>query len=338
MTKRSAAIESNRQDLSCSFIFLAANSAKAILTLCRRAVLNSALPGRFASNIDASMQQERIIAALTASFGMLALVLACVGVCGVMAYSVAQRTSEIGIRMALGARPRQVLTMVLREGTWISAAGVAGGIGASIFAARLVQSLLYGLKANDLVVFAVAAFALGVGGTRGKLDSRSSCGCRGTNAGSSTGVSFNYRKTDRCTHRRWFVAAIIRPDVDSYRNTLFAIAILTRSRASDLGRHADCIRGAQPKSMQLHTVASGALQINTMTSEDLSDLGERIGDLARNQRIAHQIEGGQRSAKLFSCGQDLCEIGHPAGGAIRRRSRDPAAKVLSRQPEEDSTH
>jgi predicted permease len=114
--------------------------------------------------IDASMQQERIIAALTASFGMLALVLACVGVYGVMAYSVAQRTSEIGVRMALGARPRQVLSMVLREGTWISAAGVACGIGASIFAARLVQSLLYGLKANDLIVFAGAALLLVVVG------------------------------------------------------------------------------------------------------------------------------------------------------------------------------
>jgi len=110
--------------------------------------------------IDASMQQERIIAALTASFGMLALVLACVGVYGVMAYSVAQRTSEIGIRMALGALPRQVLTMVLREGMWISAAGIACGIGTSIFTARLVQSLLYGLRANDLVVFAGAALLL----------------------------------------------------------------------------------------------------------------------------------------------------------------------------------
>jgi len=110
--------------------------------------------------IDASMQQERIIAALTASFGMLALVLASVGVYGVMAYSVAQRTSEIGIRMALGARPRQVLTMELREGMWISSAGIACGIGASIFAARLVQSLLYGLKANDPVVFAGAALLL----------------------------------------------------------------------------------------------------------------------------------------------------------------------------------
>lgn len=102
--------------------------------------------------IDASMQQERIIDAPTASFGMLA----CVSVYGVMAYSVAQRTSEIGIQMALGALPRQVLTMVLREGKWISVAGIACGIGASIFAARLVQSLLYGLKANDLVVFAGA--------------------------------------------------------------------------------------------------------------------------------------------------------------------------------------
>ena len=139
------------------------------------------------------MQQERIIAALTASFGMLALVLACVGVYGVMAYSVAQRTSEIGIRMALGARPRQVLTMVLREGTWISVAGIACGIGASIFAARLVQSLLYGLKANDSLCLRDDV-AAGVGGTRGKLDSGSSCGRSGTYAGFSTGVSFNRRR------------------------------------------------------------------------------------------------------------------------------------------------
>ncbi len=142
--------------------------------------------------IDASMQQEQLIAVLTASFCMLALVLACVGVYGVMAYSVVQRTSEIGIRMAQGAMPRQVLTMVLREGTWISAAGIACGIGASTFAARLVQSLLYGLKTNDLVVFAGTELLLIAGGTRGKLDSGSSCRCGGTNAGSSTGVSFGF--------------------------------------------------------------------------------------------------------------------------------------------------
>jgi predicted permease len=114
--------------------------------------------------MDASMQQERIIAALTASFGVLSLLLACVGVYGVMAYSVAQRTGEIGIRLALGALPRQVLAMVLREATWISLAGIACGVGVSVFAAGLVKSLLYGLQPNDPLVFAGSALLLGLVG------------------------------------------------------------------------------------------------------------------------------------------------------------------------------
>jgi ABC-type antimicrobial peptide transport system permease subunit len=110
--------------------------------------------------IDASMQQERIIAALTASFGVLALVLASVGVYGVMAYSVAQRTSEIGIRMALGARPREVLTMVLREATWIALVGTTCGIGATLLSTHLVTSLLYGLHPNDPLILATSALLL----------------------------------------------------------------------------------------------------------------------------------------------------------------------------------
>jgi len=110
--------------------------------------------------IDASMQQERIFAALTASFGVLALVLACVGVYGVMAYSVAQRTSEIGIRMALGALRRDVLAMVLREATWIGLVGVTCGIGATVLATRMVKSLLYGLQPNDPIVLAASAVLL----------------------------------------------------------------------------------------------------------------------------------------------------------------------------------
>jgi ABC-type antimicrobial peptide transport system permease subunit len=73
-----------------------------------------------------------------------------------MAYSVANRTNEIGIRLALGAQQRQVLTMVLREATWMSLTGIVVGLGAALILARLVKSMLYGLQAND-------PWSLGVG-------------------------------------------------------------------------------------------------------------------------------------------------------------------------------
>jgi predicted permease len=115
--------------------------------------------------IDANMQMERTFAALTAGFGVLALLLACVGIYGVMAYSVANRTNEIGIRLALGALPGQVLGMVLREATWISLAGVGVGLAAALGLARLVKSMLYGLQPNDpvsLISGAVLLLAVGL--------------------------------------------------------------------------------------------------------------------------------------------------------------------------------
>jgi len=114
--------------------------------------------------IDGNMQMERTFAALTAGFGVLALSLACVGIYGVMAYSVSNRTNEIGIRLALGAMPRQVLTMVLRESTWISLAGVVVGLGAALLLTRLVKSMLYGLEPTDpLSLIGGAALLLAVG-------------------------------------------------------------------------------------------------------------------------------------------------------------------------------
>jgi ABC-type antimicrobial peptide transport system permease subunit len=95
---------------------------------------------------------------------VLALVLASVGVYGVMAYSVAQRTSEIGIRMALGALPRQVITMVLRDATWIALVGITCGIGATVLSTHLVTSLLYGLHPNDPVILAMSAWLLALVG------------------------------------------------------------------------------------------------------------------------------------------------------------------------------
>jgi predicted permease len=99
--------------------------------------------------IDATMQQERMFAALTTGFGVLALALACVGIYGIMAYSVANRTNEIGIRLALGAQPGQVRGMILRESGWLAGVGVVVGVGAALALTRLVKSMLYGVQAGD---------------------------------------------------------------------------------------------------------------------------------------------------------------------------------------------
>jgi predicted permease len=114
--------------------------------------------------IDAAMQQERLFAALTTGFGVLALALACVGVYGVMAYSVARRTSEIGIRLALGALPRQVLAMVLREASWLAVVGIGAGVAMALLLTRLVKSLLYGLQPTDPLSVAGGAVLLAVVG------------------------------------------------------------------------------------------------------------------------------------------------------------------------------
>jgi len=114
--------------------------------------------------IENSMVTERMFASLSAGFGALALALACVGIYGVMAYSVANRTNEIGIRLALGALPRQVMRMILRESIWLSLAGVAVGLGAALMLARLVKSMLYGLQPADPVsLLSGAALLVAVG-------------------------------------------------------------------------------------------------------------------------------------------------------------------------------
>ncbi len=107
--------------------------------------------------IDQLLMTERIFANLTSGFGVLALVLACIGVYGLMAYSVARRTNEIGIRMALGARKEQVLRMVLGEAVWMTAFGIAAGLAAALALGRLIASQLYGLRAWDPLTLASTA-------------------------------------------------------------------------------------------------------------------------------------------------------------------------------------
>lgn len=114
--------------------------------------------------IDSTLQDERIFVMLTSGFGVLGLVLATVGIYGIMAFSVAQRTSEMGIRLALGATPRQLLAMVLREASWLSAAGIAAGTGVSLLLAQLVQKMFYGIAPNDPLTFVGSAALLIVAG------------------------------------------------------------------------------------------------------------------------------------------------------------------------------
>jgi ABC-type antimicrobial peptide transport system permease subunit len=110
--------------------------------------------------IDSTTQQERIFASLTVGFGVLALVLACVGIYGIMTYTVTQRTNEIGIRLALGAQRGRVRAMVLRETGWLAMFGVIAGIAIALGLGRLVKSMLYGLSPNDPISLTSAALLL----------------------------------------------------------------------------------------------------------------------------------------------------------------------------------
>ncbi len=106
--------------------------------------------------IDDSISHERLIAKLSAVFGLIALVLASIGLYGVVSYTISRRVNEIGIRMALGAQRNDVLSMVLRETMLLALAGVAVGLVFAIAAARLVNSLLFGLSGHDPMTLAAA--------------------------------------------------------------------------------------------------------------------------------------------------------------------------------------
>jgi macrolide transport system ATP-binding/permease protein len=116
----------------------------------------------FDAQIAGQFGQERLIARLTLIFGLLALALASVGLYGVTAYTVARRTSEIGIRMALGAGRGSVVGMVLSEAMLQAALGLAIGIPVALLCVRFVKTQLYGVEGRDLGVLTLAIFALAI--------------------------------------------------------------------------------------------------------------------------------------------------------------------------------
>jgi hypothetical protein len=116
--------------------------------------------GTFDQLVEATVTQERLIAMLSAFFGGLALLLAAVGLYGIVAHGVRARQTEIGVRMALGAAPSSIVRLVFRRIGLLIAAGLAFGLAGSLWAARFVETLLFQLHARDPVTFAVAAAVL----------------------------------------------------------------------------------------------------------------------------------------------------------------------------------
>ena len=114
------------------------------------------------SQLESSLVQERLMATLASAFGALALMLAAIGLYGVLAYTVVRRTNEIGVRLALGAQRSQVLGLVMRDAARMLALGTAIGLPAAWAASRLVSSMLFGLTTNDplTIVLAIALLAL----------------------------------------------------------------------------------------------------------------------------------------------------------------------------------
>jgi predicted permease len=112
--------------------------------------------------IEESLLRDRLMAVLAGAFGLLASVLAAIGLYGVIAYMVARRQNEIGVRMALGADRASVVRLVLREAMMLLAGGLVIGVGLALWAGRAAATLLFGLKPNDAATFVVASVLLAV--------------------------------------------------------------------------------------------------------------------------------------------------------------------------------
>jgi len=123
--------------------------------------------------IDRSMLRERLFAILSAFFGVLALLLAGIGLYGLMAYNVTRRTQEIGVRVALGAARKNVLSMILRETLGLTTMGIALGLACALAASQLVANMLYGVSAQDPVTLGAVSIVLAaVAGVAGWIPAR----------------------------------------------------------------------------------------------------------------------------------------------------------------------
>jgi putative ABC transport system permease protein len=158
-----------RSSLSASTV--AAEIRQAVHSIDKNLPLTGVAP--FTDALGKSISQERFRTFLLGSFSAIALLLAAVGIFGVISYSASQRTHEIGIRMALGAERRDVLHLILGQGAKLALLGLGIGVVLALLLTRLIASLLYGVSATDPLTFgAVAIILLGVAVTACYLPAR----------------------------------------------------------------------------------------------------------------------------------------------------------------------
>jgi putative ABC transport system permease protein len=141
------------------FVLRAAGDPLKLVPAMQRAVAEAdrSRPVSNIRTVEQTLEQQvryfRLYVLMLGVFGAIAAVLAAIGIYGVMAYNVAQRTHEIGIRMALGASTRAVLGMVVRQALWLIAIGLALGLAGSFALTRLIESALWGVSARDPLTF-----------------------------------------------------------------------------------------------------------------------------------------------------------------------------------------
>jgi predicted permease len=149
-----------------NFVVRFAGAPESVISQVRHAVreVNPNLPidevVSLSDHVGRSLVQQKLTARLGAFFGLLALLLACIGLYGVLSYAVARRTNEIGIRMALGAQSRNVLWLVLREALMLAGIGIGIGLLASLSLTNTAKTLLFGLQPNDPLTIVVATTLL----------------------------------------------------------------------------------------------------------------------------------------------------------------------------------
>jgi putative ABC transport system permease protein len=159
------AAQDDRPDQFAQFLIRSNLPASAVLPSIKHG-LSEASPNiamefrELTTQIRNSLLKERLMATLSGFFGFLAALLATVGLYGVISYTVARRTNEIGIRMALGAQSGNVVDLIMREAGVLLAVGIAIGAVLSLAAARTATSLLFGLKPHDPITLVLAVIAL----------------------------------------------------------------------------------------------------------------------------------------------------------------------------------